>query len=110
MQAFHNMWELAGPAGAVGSTARDGHLFSLFLMLPLASTTLGLLLFNWYPSEVSGLCPLCEATCMIAKSCLGSPLMLLFHLHSLGWDSGRTRAVFIGGSVHLEAKPDTVEV
>lgn len=31
---------------------RDGHLFSLYLMLPLAATTLALLLFNWYPSEV----------------------------------------------------------
>lgn len=31
---------------------RDGHLFSLYLMLPLAATTAALLLFNWYPSEV----------------------------------------------------------
>ena len=31
---------------------RDGHLFSLFLMLPLAYVTLALLLFNWYPSQV----------------------------------------------------------
>ena len=31
---------------------RDGHLFSLYLMLPLAATTFALLLFNWYPSEV----------------------------------------------------------
>ncbi len=32
---------------------RDGHLFSLFLMLPLAYVTLALLLFNWYPSQVA---------------------------------------------------------
>lgn len=31
---------------------RDGHLFSAYLMLPLAATTLGLLVFNWYPSQV----------------------------------------------------------
>ena len=31
---------------------RDGHLFSLFLMLPLAYVTLALLLYNWYPSQV----------------------------------------------------------
>ncbi|BDA50583.1 UDP-N-acetylglucosamine-dolichyl-phosphate N-acetylglucosaminephosphotransferase [Coccomyxa sp. Obi] len=49
---FHNIWELAGPAGAHGSATRDGHLFSLYLMLPLAATTLGLLLFNWFPSQV----------------------------------------------------------
>ncbi|KAK9917197.1 hypothetical protein WJX75_001761 [Coccomyxa subellipsoidea] len=50
--AFHNIWELAGPAGAPGGAHRDGHLFSLYLMLPLAATTLGLLLFNWFPSQV----------------------------------------------------------
>ena len=35
-----------------GSCAcRDGHLFSLYLMLPLAAVTLALLVFNWYPSQ-----------------------------------------------------------
>lgn len=47
----HNLFELAGPAGSVAVT-RDGHLFSAFLMLPLAFTTLGLLKYNWYPSQV----------------------------------------------------------
>jgi len=47
----HNLLALAGPAvGRPG--ALDGHLFSLYLMLPLATTTLGLLVFNWYPSQV----------------------------------------------------------
>lgn len=32
---------------------RDGHLFSAYIMLPLISTSIGLLLFNWYPSQVS---------------------------------------------------------
>ncbi len=31
---------------------RDGHLFSAYLMLPLATTSLALLHFNWYPSRV----------------------------------------------------------
>lgn len=31
---------------------RDGHLFSAYLMIPLAATTLGLLCSNWYPSQV----------------------------------------------------------
>ncbi|CAL5229410.1 g12729 [Coccomyxa viridis] len=48
---FHNLWELSGHAG-VQPGLRDGHLFSLFLMLPLAYVTLALLLFNWYPSQV----------------------------------------------------------
>ncbi len=48
---FHNLFELGGHAGEVAAL-RDGHLFSAFLMLPLASTTLALLLFNWYPSQV----------------------------------------------------------
>lgn len=56
-QAFHNMWELAGAAGAADSSSREGHLFSLYLMLPLASTTLGLLLFNWFPSQVRQIRP-----------------------------------------------------
>ena len=33
---------------------RDGHLFSAYLMMPLAATTLALLVFNWYPSQVGG--------------------------------------------------------
>jgi UDP-N-acetylglucosamine--dolichyl-phosphate N-acetylglucosaminephosphotransferase len=48
---FHNLHMLAGAPGQVPSI-RDGHLFSAYLMLPLAATTLGLLAFNWYPSQV----------------------------------------------------------
>ena len=33
---------------------REGHLFSAYLMLPLIFTSAGLLLFNWYPSQVGG--------------------------------------------------------
>ena len=47
---FHNLWILAGH-GADSPSIRDGHLFSLYLMLPLATTTLALLVFNWYPSQ-----------------------------------------------------------
>ena len=47
----HNLTELAR-LGAEHVAARDGHLFSAYLMLPLATTTLGLLVFNWYPSQV----------------------------------------------------------
>ncbi len=51
---LHNIIELRGPGGGDASRAahRDGHLFSVYLMLPLASTTFGLLVFNWYPSQV----------------------------------------------------------
>lgn len=31
---------------------QDGHLFSAILMMPLIGTTLALLVFNWYPSQV----------------------------------------------------------
>lgn len=51
--ALLNMTELAGYAGGVAAV-REGHLFSLYLMLPLAATTLALLVFNWYPSQVRG--------------------------------------------------------
>lgn len=47
----HNLTELARLAPQ-HAAARDGHLFSAYLMLPLATTTLGLLAFNWYPSQV----------------------------------------------------------
>lgn len=47
----HNLLELAGPAGK-SPASRDGHLFSLFLMLPLATTTYGLMVYNWFPSQV----------------------------------------------------------
>ena len=47
----HNLYELGGYARGVPAV-RDGHLFSAYLMLPLASTTLALLVFNWYPSQV----------------------------------------------------------
>lgn len=48
---LHNLIELSGFAGTVPAL-RDGHLFSVYLMLPLAATTMGLLMFNWYPSRV----------------------------------------------------------
>lgn len=48
---LHNLVELSGHAGQV-SALKDGHLFSAYLMLPLASTSLALLHFNWYPSRV----------------------------------------------------------
>lgn len=44
---LHNLVELAGFAGS-DLVARDGHLFSAYLMLPLASTSLALLHFNWW--------------------------------------------------------------
>jgi UDP-N-acetylglucosamine--dolichyl-phosphate N-acetylglucosaminephosphotransferase len=47
----HNVWELGGPAGGEPA-ARDGHLFSAYLMLPLAATTLALLRANWFPARV----------------------------------------------------------
>lgn len=47
----HNLLAVGGYAA--GSPAvRDGHLFSAYLMMPLAGVTLGLLTFNWYPSRV----------------------------------------------------------
>lgn len=65
----HNLLELKG--GLPGTTSdythhninnkaavseelarRDGHLFSAYLMLPLAATTAALLTFNWYPAKV----------------------------------------------------------
>ena len=46
---LHNLVQLA--RGGPGSV-QDGHLFSAYLMLPLAFNTLGLLVFNWYPSTV----------------------------------------------------------
>jgi UDP-N-acetylglucosamine--dolichyl-phosphate N-acetylglucosaminephosphotransferase len=48
---LHNLLSVAGWAGATPSV-RDGHLFSAYLMMPLAATTFGLLAFNWYPSRV----------------------------------------------------------
>lgn len=47
----HNLIELGGQAGSLPAS-RDGHLFSLFLMLPLATTTYGLMIYNWFPSQV----------------------------------------------------------
>jgi UDP-N-acetylglucosamine--dolichyl-phosphate N-acetylglucosaminephosphotransferase len=48
---MHSLSQLAGYAGTVPHL-RDGHLFSAYLLLPLAFTSLGLLCFNWYPSSV----------------------------------------------------------
>ena len=42
--------QIAGQAGT-DPAVRNGHLFSAYLMLPLATTTLGLLRFNWFPSQ-----------------------------------------------------------
>jgi UDP-N-acetylglucosamine--dolichyl-phosphate N-acetylglucosaminephosphotransferase len=43
--AIHNLVELSGPFAQY-------HLFSLLFMFPFIAITLGLLRFNWYPSEV----------------------------------------------------------
>ncbi|GMH32962.1 hypothetical protein BSKO_00796 [Bryopsis sp. KO-2023] len=48
---FYNLLELSGPAGEIAST-RNGHLFSIFTMAPLATTSFALLCFNWYPAQV----------------------------------------------------------
>ena len=37
---------------AAARASVDGHLFSLYLMLPLAATSLGLLWHNWFPAAV----------------------------------------------------------
>ncbi len=50
---LHNLVMLSGPAGK-DPAVRDGHLFSAYLMMPLAATTLALLTFNWYPAQVGG--------------------------------------------------------
>ena len=57
---------------------RDGHLFSLFLMLPLAYVTSALLLFNWYPSQVKP--PACDLTLRLRTRALLqlSPCMWTF--------------------------------
>lgn len=49
---LHNIMELQGKPDPAKSAVRDGHLFSVYLMLPLASTTFGLLVYNWFPSQV----------------------------------------------------------
>ncbi len=41
----HNLIELQGPN-------HDNHLFSCFLMIPFIAVTLGLLRWNWFPSQV----------------------------------------------------------
>nr|CAB3239522.1 UDP-N-acetylglucosamine--dolichyl-phosphate N-acetylglucosaminephosphotransferase-like [Phallusia mammillata] len=41
----HNIIELSGPVSTY-------HLFSLYFMLPFLGTSLGILYFNWYPSQV----------------------------------------------------------
>ena len=48
---FHNLLMLSGVAGQ-DPGVRDGHLFSAYLMMPLAATTLALLAFNWFPAQV----------------------------------------------------------
>ena len=49
--ACHNLIELGGVGGSNPAT-RDGHLFSLILMAPLAGCTYGLAAFNWFPAQV----------------------------------------------------------
>jgi len=44
-----NLLELSEPSQ---STSLNGQLLSLFLIFPFLSTSLGLLVFNWYPSQV----------------------------------------------------------
>lgn len=48
---LHNLVELSGYAGGVPAL-RDAHLFSAYLVMPLAATTMGLLTANWYPARV----------------------------------------------------------
>ena len=50
--ASFNLASLAA-AGAATAVGR-GHLFSLFVVLPLLAVTAGLLWHNWYPSDVVG--------------------------------------------------------
>lgn len=47
---LHNLLQLSGLSPS--SPTADGHLFSCYVMLPLAAVTLGLLVHNWYPSRV----------------------------------------------------------
>ncbi|CAD7696047.1 unnamed protein product [Ostreobium quekettii] len=53
---FHNIMELSVPDASANKAAAgamaNGHLFSAFLMLPLATTSFALLGFNWYPAQV----------------------------------------------------------
>ena len=56
--ACHNLIELGGVGGSNPAT-RDGHLFSLILMAPLAGCTYGLAAFNWFPAQV------CLAGCFV---------------------------------------------
>eukprot|EP00873_Tetraselmis_striata_P037287 jgi/Tetstr1/457551/TSEL_044120.t1 len=46
---LHNLMEMAHTSSP---EVQDGHLFSAILMMPLIGTTLALLVFNWYPSQV----------------------------------------------------------
>lgn len=45
----HNLLSISSH---LSPSSRDGHLFSAYLMLPLASCTFALLLHNWYPSRI----------------------------------------------------------
>jgi len=54
---FYELGALEGPHAsprleALAADAREQHLLSVFLMLPLVTTTLGLLYYNWHPSRV----------------------------------------------------------
>ncbi|GJP32228.1 hypothetical protein CLOM_g16822 [Closterium sp. NIES-68] len=50
-----NIWqigELPGLKLPLQPDMQQAHLFSIYLILPLLACTLGLLIFNWYPSQV----------------------------------------------------------
>ena len=60
----HNLLSIAGYAAA-SPAVRDGHLFSAYLMMPLAATMIGLLVHNWWV-EGLGVLSLCvTATCSV---------------------------------------------
>lgn len=81
---------LGGPAGK-DPAIRDGHLFSAYLMMPLAATTLALLTFNWYPAQVRAACQphsLCgfpqPGACLRTSSCTRVPAGLAARSSTLG--------------------------
>jgi UDP-N-acetylglucosamine--dolichyl-phosphate N-acetylglucosaminephosphotransferase len=53
----HNLFSVASALKQGGSatypSVADGHLFSAYLMLPLAACTLALLVYNWYVMDCS---------------------------------------------------------
>ena len=49
---LHNLVQLGAGGADMPAMARGAHLFSVFLMAPMAAVTAALLTFNWYPSRV----------------------------------------------------------